>query len=222
MQQNCEDDRLAIEAIGEALAGSGKPLIGTSGVLGVTSDPNHPVDEDDVKELSSFPRVSEEATLATIDKGVKGIVMRLSQIHDREKAGLVSFAIMLGFQKGKLAYVGEGGQRWAAAHVSDTARLYRLALEKGEAGSRWHAVGEGGVTSKNIMETLSKRLGLPAVSISPEEAAAVYGFLGHFMNLDSPTSNTKTRERLGWNPTGPTLLEDLSNLVLPEAVGAAH
>ena len=134
-QANCEEDRLAIEAMGGALAGTGKPFIGTSGVLGVTSNPNQPVDEDDVKEPGSFPRVSEEATLATGDKGARGIVMRLSQIHDWEKAGLVSFAIMLALQKGKLAYVGEGGQRWAAAHVSDTARLYRLALEKGEAGS---------------------------------------------------------------------------------------
>ena len=215
-QTNCEDDQRAIEAMGEVLAGSGRPFVGTSGVLSDGLAPGTPLDEDDEKPPSRFPRVSEEATLATIDKGVKGIVMRLSQIHDTHKQGLVSFLIQVALQKKYFAYVGDGSSRWAAAHVSDTARLYRLALEKGEAGSKWHAVAEQGVSAKEITEALGNRLNMPVVSISAEEAPEYFGFLSHFAALDSPSSNTKTRERLGWNPTGPTMVEDLKNLILPE------
>jgi nucleoside-diphosphate-sugar epimerase len=215
-QANCEDDQRAIEAMGEVLAGSGKPFIGTSGVLVDNLTTGKPFDEDDPKPVTRFPRVSEEATLATVGNGVRGIVMRLSQIHDTHKQGLVSFMIQVALEKKVSAYVGDGSSRWAAAHVSDTARLYQLALEKGEAGSKWHAVSEQGVAAKDIAEAIGKRLNLPVVSISPEEAPAHFGFLSHFMMLDSPTSNTKTRERLGWEPTGPTLIEDLNQLVLPE------
>lgn len=214
-QTNCEEDGRAIEAMGEALAGSGRSFIGTAGVLADNFTPGKALDEDDTKPVSNFPRVSEEATLATIDKGVGGIVMRLSQIHNTHMQGLVSFLIRIALEKKVLAYVGDGSSRWAAAHVSDTARLYRLALEQAKAGSKWHAVGEQGVTAKDIVEALGRRLNLPVVSISPEEAPAYFGFLSHFAMLDSPSSNTKTRERLGWEPTGPSLIEDLNNLVLP-------
>jgi nucleoside-diphosphate-sugar epimerase len=162
-----------------------------------------------------WPRVSEEATLAAVDKGVRGIVMRLSQIHDTRRQGLVSFLIQLALQKKVSAYIGAGVNRWAAAHLSDTARLYRLAVEKATAGSKWHAVGEQGVATKDIAEALGKRLNLPVVSISPEQAPPHFGFLSDFMMLDSPSSNTKTRERLGWVPTGPSLIADLNQLVLP-------
>jgi len=214
IQKNCEDDRKAIEALGQALAGSSRPLIGTAGVLVTNLKTGKPYDEDDTKPVESFPRLSEEATLATIDQGVMGIVMRLSQIHDTRRQGLVSFLIQIALEKKKVAYVGDGRSRWAAAHISDTARLYRLALEQGLAGSRWHAVGENGVTAKDIAEALGRSLKLPVESISPEEAPAYFGFLSHFAMLDSPTSNTKTRERLGWEPTGPSLIEDLNNLTL--------
>ncbi|MGO8673682.1 MAG: SDR family oxidoreductase [Capsulimonadaceae bacterium] len=218
-QANCEDDKRAIDAMGEVLAGSGRPFIGTSGVIVDNLATGKPLDEDDIKPISRFPRLSEEATLATVGKGVKGIVMRLSQIHDTHKQGLVRLLIQIALEKKVSAYVGDGSNRWAAAHVSDTARLYRLALEKGAAGSKWHAVGEQGVTAKAIAEALGKRLNLPVVSISPEEVPAHFGgFLSHFATLDSPTSNTKTRERLGWEPTGPSLIEDLTQLVLPESV----
>ncbi len=166
--------------------------------------------------MTRFPRVSEAATLATLDKGVRGIVMRLSQIHDTQRQGLVSFLIQLALEKKVSAYVGDGNNRWPAAHVSDTARLYRLALEKADAASKWHAVAEAGVTAREIAEALGRRLNLPVVSISRDEAAAHFGFLSHFIALDSPTSNTKTRERLGWEPTGPSLIEDLHQLVLPD------
>jgi nucleoside-diphosphate-sugar epimerase len=215
IQANCAEDQRTIEAIGEVLAGSGRPFIGTAGVLVDNSATGKPLDEDDPKPFSNFPRVSEEATLATLEKGVRGIVMRLSQIHDTHKQGLVSFLIQVALEKKVSAYVGDGSSRWAAAHVSDTARLYRLALEKGEAGSKWHAVAEQGVAAKDIAEALGRSLNLPVVSIAPEDAAAHFGFLSHFAMLDSPSSNKKTRERLGWEPTGPTLIEDLNHLDLP-------
>jgi len=215
-QANCEEDRLAIEALGEALAGSGRTLIGTSGVLNENQAPGRPLDEDDAFPESKMPRVSEKTTLATLDKGVKGVVMRLSQIHDTYRQGLVSFLIQVALEKKVAAYVGDGGSRWAAAHVSDTARLYRLALEQSEAGARWHAVAEQGVTSKEIADALGQRLNLPVVSIAPEDALAHFGFIGHFMTLDAPSANAKTRERLGWDPAGPSLISDLSRLVIPE------
>lgn len=214
-QANCEEDRRAIEAMGEVLAGSGNPLIGTAGVLVGNPVPGGMLDEDDAKPTDGFPRMSEEATLATVDKGVRGIVMRLSQIHDTRRQGLVSFMIQVALDKKVSAYVGDGSSRWAAAHVSDTARLYRLALEKAQAGSKWHAVAEQGVSAKEIAEALGRSLGLPVISISPDEAPAHFGFLARFMMLDCPTSNAKTRERLGWEPTGPGLIEDLNNLVVP-------
>jgi nucleoside-diphosphate-sugar epimerase len=217
IQENCENDRRAIEAMSEVLAGTGRPFIGTAGVLVDNPIPGKPFDEDDAKPAMRWPRVSEEATLATIDKGVRGIVMRLSQIHDIHRQGLVSMLIRTAIEKKMAAYVGAGSNRWAAAHLSDTARLYRLALEKGTAGSKWHAVGEQGVTSKEIAEALGKRLNLPVVAISAEEAAGHFGFLSYFMTLDSPSANTKTRERLGWEPTGRSLIEDLHQLALPEA-----
>jgi len=215
-QASCENDQRAIKAIGEALAGTGRPLIGTAGVLTDNPIPGKPLDEDDLIPISRFPRVSEKATLATVDKGVRGIVVRLSQIHDTRRQGLVSMLIQIALEKKVSAYVGDGANRWAAAHVSDIARLYRLALEKGEAGSKWHGVGEQGVTAKAIAEALGRRLNLPVVSISLEEAPAHFGFFSHFVTLDSPTSNTKTRERLSWEPVGATLIEDLNQLVLPE------
>ena len=215
-QANCVDDQRAIEAIGEVLAGSGRPFIGTAGVLADNSVAGKFLDEDDTKPISRFPRLSEEATLATVDKGVNGIVMRLSQIHDAHKQGLVSFLIRIALEKKVSAYVGDGSSRWAAAHVTDTARLYRLALEKGAAGSKWHAVAEQGVAAKDIAEALGRRLNLPVVSIPPEEAPAHFGFFSFFTTLDSPSANTKTRERLGWEPTGPSLITDLNQLVLPE------
>jgi nucleoside-diphosphate-sugar epimerase len=213
-QANCEEDRRAIAAMGEVLAGSGRPFIGTSGVLTRNPIPGQPYDEDDPKPDDGFPRLSEYTTLEAAEKGVRGIVMRLSQMHDTKKQGLVRFLILTALGKKVSAYVGDGSNRWAAAHVSDTARLYRLALEKGEAGSKWHAVGEQGVSAKEIAEALGRRLNLPVVSISPEEAPAHFGSISHFVTLDSPTSNAKTRERLGWEPTGPGLIDDLNHLVL--------
>ena len=216
-QKNCEDDRKAIEALGQALAGSGRPLIGTAGVLVANLKTGKPYDEDDTKPAESFPRLSEEATLATIDKGVMAIVMRLSQIHDTRRQGLVSFLIRIAQEKKKVCYVGDGSSRWAAAHVSDTARLYRLALEHALAGSRWHAVAETGVTAKEIAEALGRSLGLPVEPISPEEAPAYFGFLSHFAMLVSLSVFALSLVRLGWNPTGPSLIDDHNHHEIPVA-----
>ena len=215
IEANSLADRQGIEAMADVLKDSGRPLLGTAGVLVDNPVPGQPFGEDDPKPDMRFPRVSEEATLATLEKGVKGIVMRLSQIHDRNRQGIVSWMIQMALQKKAVAYVGDGANRWAAAHRSDTARLYRLVLEKAAAGSKWHAVGEQGVRSRDIAEAIGRRLKLPVVSIDPQDAASYFGFLSHFMMLDSPSSNAKTCERMGWQPTGPSLIDDLDHLILP-------
>ncbi len=214
-QANCEANQREIEAMGEVLLGTGKTFIGIDGVLYQSPIPGQAYNEDDAKPPSPLPRRSEEATLELANKGVRGIVIRLSQIHDTYKQGLVSFLVRIALHKGVSAYVGNGNNRWAAAHVSDTARLFRLALEQGSAGSKWHAVGEQGVAAKEIAEAIGQRLKVPVVSISREEAGAHFGLLSYFMMVDAPTANAKTRERLGWEPTGPSLIEDLNQLVSP-------
>jgi nucleoside-diphosphate-sugar epimerase len=138
--------------------------------------------------------------------------MRLPQVHDTVKQGLVTYLIAVAREKGLSAFVGEGRNRWAAGHVSDAARLYRLALEKGEPGAKYHAVGEEGVSMRDIAEVIGRKLELPVKSLSPEEAQAHFGWLAMFAGLDMPASSAKTRKRLGWNPTGPGLIADLEQM----------
>ena len=216
-QKNCEDDRKAIEAMGEVLAGSGKPFIGTGGVLVGNPVPGHPVDEDDVRPADGFPRQSEQATLETVEKGVRGIVMRLSQIHDTRKQGLVPYVLAVARQKGVSAYIGDGGNRWPAAHVSDAARLYRLAFEKAEPGAIYHAVGEEGVTMKAIAEAHARGLKVPVVSIKPEDVQAHFGWLAPFAAMDMPSSSALTQKKLNWKPTGPGLIADLDGMDYTQA-----
>jgi nucleoside-diphosphate-sugar epimerase len=140
------------------------------------------------------------------------MVMRLPQVHDTVKQGLVTPLIAVARQKGVSAYVGDGQNRWPAAHVLDTARLYRLALEKGTAGAKYHAVAESGVRLKDIAEAISRGLKVPVISISQDQAQDHFGFFGFFAGRDSQVSSARTREQLGWNPTGPTLLTDLENM----------
>jgi nucleoside-diphosphate-sugar epimerase len=139
-------------------------------------------------------------------------VIRLSQIHDTVKQGLVTYLVAIARQKGVLAYVGEGRNRWAAAHVLDTARLYRLALEKGTRGARYHAVGEDGVPLREIAEAIGRGLNIPVVSKSPEEAAEHFGFLARFAALDGPASSALTQKWLGWQPTHRRLIADLNEM----------
>jgi len=204
----CEIDRRAIETLGSVLAGSDRPLIVTSGVAGLAA-PGQLANEDQVVAPDfPLPRVSEQTALAL--KGVSAAVMRLPQVHDTVKAGLVTYLIAVAREKGLSAYVSEGRNRWAAAHVSDVAHLYRLALEKHEAGAKYHAVAEEGIPMRDIAEAIGRGLKVPVVSLSPEEAAAHFGWLTMFAGSDLAASSEKTRKKLGWNPTGPGLISDLN------------
>ncbi|HWA80525.1 MAG TPA: SDR family oxidoreductase [Acetobacteraceae bacterium] len=207
--ENCEVDRRAIEAIGAVLAGSDRPLIVTSGTAGLAK-PGEVATEDVVLPPDfPFPRVSEQTALALVSKGVRASVMRLPQVHDTTKQGLVTYAVALAWQKGVSAYIGDGRNRWAAAHVSDVAHLYRLALENNEPGAKYHAVAEEGVPMRDIAEAIGRGLGVPAKSIPAEAAQAHFGWLGMFAGHDLQASSEKTRKKLGWNPTGPGLIADL-------------
>ena len=213
-QANCEDDRRVIEALGSVLAGSNRPLLVTSGT-GMTISVAGQAATEDASVMSSdvMPRAaSEEAATSAAAKGVNVGVVRLPQVHDTTRQGLVTYAIQVALQKGFCAYVGEGQNRWAAAHISDTARLYRLAIEKAEPNAKYHAVGEEGVKIRDITETIGRRLKLPVKSIKPDEAFDYFGWLGIFASHDSPASSALTKKRLGWNPTGLTMLADLARL----------
>ena len=213
-KENCEMDKQAIETLGSVLAGSDRLLIVTSGTAGVAAPGKVATEDQVVPPDLPFPRVSERTALSL--QGVSASVMRLPQVHDTLKQGLVTYMIAVVREKGVSAYVGEGRNRWAAAHVSDVARLYRLALEKHEAGAKYHAVAEEGVAMRDIAETIGRGLKLPVVSLSPEKAAAHFGWLAMFAGLDMPASSALTRQRLGWRPTGPGLIADLEQMHYPE------
>jgi nucleoside-diphosphate-sugar epimerase len=206
-KENCEIDKRAIEALGSVLAGSDRPLIVASGTGGLSAPGQVATEEHVVPAKSPFPRVSEQTALSL--NGVSASIMRLPQVHDTVKQGLVTYAIAVAREKGVSAYVGNGANRWPAAHISDVGHLYRLALEKHEAGAKYHAVAEEGVPLREIAEVIGRGLKVPVKSIRPEEAPAHFGWLGMFASLDFPASSTITREKLGWHPTGPRLIADL-------------
>ena len=213
----CENDKRAINALGSALAGSDRPLIVSSGIGPWT--PGRPTSEDDNPPAQSpMPRVSEESAIALLSQGVKAAVMRLPQVHNTVKQGLVTFLVSIARKKGISAYVGDGLNRWPAAHVLDVARLYRLALEKHEAGARYHAVAEEGVRLLDIAEAIGRGLMIPVVSISPEDAGAHFGFFAMFAGLDLAASSAITQQRLEWHPTGPGLIADLEQMRWSEAI----
>jgi nucleoside-diphosphate-sugar epimerase len=206
----CEKDSRAIQALGSALLGSDRPLLITSGTGMGTAVPGQPATEDVFDSNHPIPRkASELAGAAMSAAGVNVSVVRLPQVHDTVKQGLITLLVAVARQKGVSAYVGNGLNRWPAAHVLDTARLYRLALEKHEPGSRYHAVAEEGVPVRDIAEVIGRGLKLPVVSISPEEAPAHFGWLGAFVGYDLPASSAQTQAKLGWHPTGPGLIADL-------------
>jgi nucleoside-diphosphate-sugar epimerase len=147
-----------------------------------------------------------------MERGIQAIVMRLPQVHDTVKQGLITPLIAVARAKGVSAYIGDGHHRWPAAHVADVARLYRLALEKGTAGARYHAVAEEGVPLKDIATAIGRGLKVPVISIAKEQAQEHFGFLGIFAGRDPLTSSAQTRAKLGWNPRGPSLLTDLANV----------
>lgn len=220
--ENCEADRRAIVALGEALAGSDRPLIVTAGIG--HSMNGHARTEQDAPIPASpmMPRVSEQAAAFVQANGVKSLVVRLPQVHDVHKQGLVSFAIEIARHKGVAAYVGEGVNRWAAVHISDAARLYRLALEKGVNGLRYHAVAEEGVSAKAIAEAIGKGLKVPVISKTAEEAQEYFGWLSAFASFDLTASSALTQERLGWHPVGVDLLTDLNNMQMLATTSGAR
>lgn len=210
---NCQKDARAIAALAATLVGSARPLIITSGVGMGAAVAGQPATEDVFNLDHPNPRsASEVAGAAALATGVDVRVVRLPQVHDTVKQGLVTYAIELARQKGASAYVGDGLNEWSAAHVLDAARLYRLALERGKSGERYHAVGEAGVPARDIAETVGAGLGVPVVSLSPEEAPGHFGWLAGFAGLDLRASSAWTRERLGWTPTGPGLIADLQSM----------
>ena len=211
--ENCDKDRRVIEAMAGVLAGSSRPLIITSGT-GMGSPGGGGLAVEDVfdRDNPNPRRLSELTGEAVAKQGVSVAVVRLPQVHDTEKQGLISPAIEIARQKGVSAYVGDGANRWPAAHVADVARLYRLALDRHMPGARWHAVAEEGVTVRDIAEAIGAGLGLPVRSLTADEAAEHFGWLGPFAGMDLPASSARTRERLGWHPTGPGLIVDLRNM----------
>lgn len=175
-----------------------------------------PAREDVFNTRHPNPRIASELAGNTLlDSGINVSVVRLPQVHDPLKQGLITPLIGIARDKGVVAYVGDGGNRWPAGHVSDAARLYRLAVEKAESGARYHAVGEEGIASRAIAEALGRGLKLPVTSISPDDAAAHFGWMAMFVGLDMPASSALTQARLGWKPTGPTLIADLDEARYP-------
>ena len=213
--ESCELDKRAIEAIGSVLQGSSRPFIVTSGV-GV-AEGRAATEDDPPLSSPALPRVSEVTALALMERGVQTAVVRLPQVHDTMKQGLITPLIAIARAKGVSAYVGDGHNRWPAAHVTDVARLYQLALEKFTSGARYHAVAEEGVPLKEIATAIGRGLNVPVVSISPEQAQDHFGFLGFFAGRDAHISSAQTRAKLGWNPTGPDLLTDLGNMNYSQA-----
>jgi nucleoside-diphosphate-sugar epimerase len=206
-----EDERAAIEALGSALE-PGKLLVVTSGTGLASGGPGHVRLESD-PPVNSLPRQPENAARAVAERGVHVAIVRLPQVHDTRKQGLVPYLTEAARQKGVSAYVGDGTNRWAAAPLADVARLYRLVVEQAGPGvTVYNAVQDEGVALREIAETIGKGLKIPVVSLHPEKAAEHFGWLAHFAALDMPASSEWTRKTLNWEPTGPGLIEDLSNM----------
>jgi len=203
-----EKDRRAIEALGAALAGSERPLVVTSGTLLLQRQGPLATEQD--AAIPSFPRKSEQAVAAMASRGVRVSVLRLPpSVHGDGDHGFVPALIKLAREKGESAYVGDGLNRWPAVHRLDAAHLYRLVLEKGSAGASYHAIGDEGVPFREIAGVIGGRLRVPVVSKSPEQAANHFGWLGHFVGMDSPASSKLTEEKLEWQPKQPGIIADL-------------
>ena len=202
-----------IATLGAALSGSDRPLVVTSVIPLVQGKPAR--EDGAIVSPAVNPRAAgEEAVAALAADGVNVSVVRLPQVHDTARQGLVTYLSAIFREKGDCAYVGDGLNRWPAAHVLDVARLYRLALERAEQNAKYHAVAEGGVPLRDIASAAARRLKLPVKSIRPEQAQAFFGWLAMFAGLDMPASATQTREKLGWEPTGPGLIADIEQPVL--------
>ena len=207
--ENAEADRCAIAAIGDVLAGSDRPFIVTAGLP--LAPPGRPATEDDAPPApGGSPRVSEQAATALVARGAHVSVVRMSQVHDQDKQGLATYMIEVARAKGVSAYVGTGLNRWPAVHRLDAARIYRLALAKGSAGAKYHAVTEEGVPVREIAEAIGRGLRMPTVAMPPDEATGHFGWLAFPVGMDAPASGSLTQQRLGWHPTQkPGIVADL-------------
>lgn len=209
--ENIRKDERNIAAMGEALEGTHKPILITSGVGIGTPTGGGPAIEDVLNPHHANPRVATElAGAALIARRIDVRTIRLPQVHDTTRAGLITPLIAAARRAGAAAYVGEGLTRSPAAHISDVAKLYVLALENGEPGARYHASAEEGVTARAIAEAIGTGTGLPVRSVASEEAERYFGWMAPFATLDMTTSSNWTRTRLGWQPTGTDLLTDLA------------
>jgi nucleoside-diphosphate-sugar epimerase len=202
-------DRRAIETLGDALAGSDRPLIVTSGTL-LAQRRGPLATEEDVHD-PNFPRKSEEAGLAQASRGVRASVLRLPpSVHGNGDHGFVPRLIGIASEKGASAFIGDGLNRWPAVHRLDAAHLYRLVLEKGITAATYHAVADEGVPTREIAEAIGRGLNVPVVSKSPEAAADHFGWIARFFAINGPASSALTQERLGWRPVQPGIIADLN------------
>ena len=208
-QENCEIDRRAIEAIGSELESSERPLLVTSGVALLA--PGRTATEAD-RPTESFPRLSDAIAAELAARGVRASTVRLPpSVHGEGDHGFIPRLVAFAREKGISAYTGDGSNRWPAVHRLDAARVYRLAIERQAAGGPFHAVAEEGVPFRKIAEVIGRRLKLPVVSKTPEEAAAHFGWFAMFAGIDAPTSSARTRKLLDWAPTQQGLIADIDN-----------
>ncbi|WP_149263477.1 SDR family oxidoreductase [Actinomadura sp. K4S16] len=212
-QEAAEADRRAVEAFGGALAGTDKPFVLASGLLGLApgrvateEDGREPVEGEGVQARQATAQLA----LSFAARGVRSSIVRLPPtVHGDGDPGFVAVLVGIAREKGVSGHIGDGANRWPAGHVSDAARLFRLALEKAPAGSALHANDDEGVSLRDVSEVIGRRLGLPVASIAPEDAAGHFGWLAGAVGMDAPASSALTRELLGWSPTGPSLVDDL-------------
>ena len=211
--ENCQKDYRVITAMANALVGSNRPIVITSSTGIGNTRPGEPALESVIDWSHALPRIAgEKAGAEATEKGVSVITIRLPQVHDTVRQGIVSFLIEASKAKGLAAYVGDGQNRWPAVHVDDAARLYRLAVERNEAGARYHGVAEEGVSLRRIAETIGAELDVPVASVSREQAPEQFGWFAPFMQMDMIASSDRTRANLNWTPTGPDLVTDLKNM----------
>jgi nucleoside-diphosphate-sugar epimerase len=217
-QGAADADRAAVETFGAALAGTDRPLVIAAGVLGLapgrvaTELDGHGTDSalDAFGSGPSTRAATSEFTLALASRGVRSSIVRLAPtVHGDGDHGFIATLVQIARERGVSGYIGDGATRWPAVHRFDAARLFHLALEQAPAGSTLHGIAEEGVTIRAIAEVIGKHLDIPVVSIAPEAAPAHFGWLAGPLTPDSPASNALTRELLGWQPTGPSLIDDL-------------